>query len=43
LAAGTVTLLYGARDERHNNAVALLGWLDKKKEFFFGKKEPKNF
>jgi uncharacterized protein YeaO (DUF488 family) len=42
LAAGTVTLLYGARDERHNNAVALLGWLDKKKEFFFGKKEPKN-
>ncbi len=27
-AAGPVTLLYGARDESHNDAVALLGYLD---------------
>ena len=27
LRAGPVTLLYGARDEQHNNAVALLAWL----------------
>jgi uncharacterized protein YeaO (DUF488 family) len=25
----TVTLLYAARDEEHNNAVALKGWLEK--------------
>jgi uncharacterized protein YeaO (DUF488 family) len=25
---GRVTLLYAARDEAHNNAVALKGWLD---------------
>jgi uncharacterized protein YeaO (DUF488 family) len=25
---GTVTLLYAARDEAHNNAVALKAWLD---------------
>jgi uncharacterized protein YeaO (DUF488 family) len=25
---GMVTLLYAARDEEHNNAVALKGWLD---------------
>jgi uncharacterized protein YeaO (DUF488 family) len=25
---GPVTLLYGARDETHNNAVALKGWLE---------------
>jgi uncharacterized protein YeaO (DUF488 family) len=25
---GRVTLLYGARDERHNNAVALQAWLN---------------
>jgi uncharacterized protein YeaO (DUF488 family) len=27
LASGPVTLLYAARDEAHNNAVALSGWL----------------
>ncbi len=27
LAAGAVTLLYAARDEQHNNAVALRAWL----------------
>ena len=27
LRAGPVTLVYGARDEQHNNAVALLAWL----------------
>ncbi|HVY98561.1 MAG TPA: DUF488 family protein [Dongiaceae bacterium] len=27
LRAGPVTLLYAARDEAHNNAVALLAWL----------------
>ena len=27
LRAGHVTLLYGARDEEHNNAVALLAWI----------------
>jgi uncharacterized protein YeaO (DUF488 family) len=27
LRAGHVTLLYGARDEQHNNAVALLAWI----------------
>jgi uncharacterized protein YeaO (DUF488 family) len=25
---GTVTLLYAARDEAHNNAVALKAWLE---------------
>ncbi len=28
---GTVTLLYAARDEEHNNAVALKAWLTRKK------------
>ena len=28
---GTVTLLYGARDEEHNNAVALKAWLTRRK------------
>lgn len=28
---GKVTLLYGARDEEHNNAIALKGYLDKRK------------
>jgi uncharacterized protein YeaO (DUF488 family) len=28
LARGTVTLLYAARDERRNNAVALRAWLE---------------
>lgn len=28
--AGTVTLLFGARDSQHNNAVALKGYLDVK-------------
>jgi uncharacterized protein YeaO (DUF488 family) len=28
---GTVTLLYAARDEAHNNAVALKAWLTRKK------------
>jgi len=28
LASGTVTLLYAARDESHNNAVALKAWLE---------------
>jgi uncharacterized protein YeaO (DUF488 family) len=27
---GKLTLLYGARDEAHNNAVALKAWLDRK-------------
>lgn len=27
MAAGAVTLLFAARDETHNNAVALKGWL----------------
>jgi uncharacterized protein YeaO (DUF488 family) len=27
LRAGPVTLVYGARDEQHNNAVALLAWI----------------
>ena len=27
---GTVTLLYAARDEEHNNAVALKAWLDER-------------
>jgi uncharacterized protein YeaO (DUF488 family) len=29
---GPVTLLYGAHDEAHNNAVALRGYLDSKRE-----------
>jgi len=29
---GSITLLYGARDEAHNNAVALLGYLNAKRE-----------
>jgi uncharacterized protein YeaO (DUF488 family) len=28
---GPVTLLYAARDEAHNNAIALKAWLEKKK------------
>jgi uncharacterized protein YeaO (DUF488 family) len=32
LRAGPVTLLYAARDEPHNNAVALLAWLKRKKQ-----------
>ena len=28
---GSVTLLYAARDEHHNNAVALRMWLDRKR------------
>ena len=28
---GPVTLLYAARDEKHNNAVALKMWLDRKR------------
>lgn len=28
---GTVTLLYAARDEEHNNAVALKAWLTRRK------------
>ena len=28
---GSVTLLYAARDEEHNNAVALKEWLEKRK------------
>ena len=28
---GPVTLLYAARDETHNNAIALKAWLEKKK------------
>lgn len=31
LRQGPVTLLYAARDEAHNNAVALKAWLDKRK------------
>jgi uncharacterized protein YeaO (DUF488 family) len=31
LRKGKVTLLYAARDEDHNNAVALLQWLKKRK------------
>jgi uncharacterized protein YeaO (DUF488 family) len=30
LRKGTVTLLYAARDEEHNNAVALKRWLERK-------------
>ena len=30
LRAGPVTLLYAARDERHNNAVALKAWLERR-------------
>jgi len=30
LGKGTVTLLYAARDEQHNNAVALKAWLQRK-------------
>jgi uncharacterized protein YeaO (DUF488 family) len=29
---GTVTLLYAARDEEHNNAVALKAWLTRRKQ-----------
>ena len=29
---GTVTLLYAARDEKHNNAVALKAWLTRKQK-----------
>jgi uncharacterized protein YeaO (DUF488 family) len=29
---GSVTLLYAARDEEHNNAVALKAWLTRKKQ-----------
>ena len=29
MAAGAVTLLYAARDDTHNNAVALKGWLER--------------
>lgn len=29
---GPVTLLYGARDEHHNNAVALKAWLERRKK-----------
>jgi uncharacterized protein YeaO (DUF488 family) len=32
IARGPVTLLYGARDEAHNDAVALLGYLDARQE-----------
>jgi uncharacterized protein YeaO (DUF488 family) len=32
LRKGTVTLLYAARDEEHNNAVALKAWLTRKKK-----------
>jgi uncharacterized protein YeaO (DUF488 family) len=31
LRAGPVTLLYAARDEAHNNAVALMGWLKRRR------------
>jgi uncharacterized protein YeaO (DUF488 family) len=31
LRAGPVTLLYAARDERRNNAVALKAWLDRRR------------
>lgn len=30
-AKGAVTLLYAARDENHNNAVALKAWLDRRR------------
>lgn len=30
IAKGPVTLIFGAKDEEHNNAVALKGWLEKK-------------
>ena len=30
--AGPLTLLYGARDEVHNDAAALLGYLDARQE-----------
>ena len=32
LRKGPVTLLYAARDEEHNNAVALKQWLEKRKQ-----------
>ena len=32
IAGGPVTLLYGARDEAHNDAVPLLGYLDASQE-----------
>jgi uncharacterized protein YeaO (DUF488 family) len=32
IATKPATLLYAARDESHNNAVALLGWLKKRNE-----------
>jgi len=32
LRAGPVTLLYAARDEAHNNAVALKAWLSRQKK-----------
>lgn len=32
LGAGPVTLLYAARDERRNNAVALKAWLERQQE-----------
>jgi uncharacterized protein YeaO (DUF488 family) len=32
LRKGPVTLLYAARDEEHNNAVALRQWLEKRKQ-----------
>ena len=32
IATGAVTLIYGARDETHNDAVVLLGYLDARQE-----------
>src|SRR5262249_33279606 len=32
LSAGPVTLLYAARDEQRNNAVALRSWLERKRK-----------
>jgi uncharacterized protein YeaO (DUF488 family) len=32
LRKGTVTLLYAARDEAHNNAVALKAWLGRRRK-----------
>ena len=32
LRAGPVTLLYAARDESHNNAVALLTWIKRREK-----------
>jgi uncharacterized protein YeaO (DUF488 family) len=37
LRTGTVTLLYAARDERRNNAVALKNWLERSRQ---RKREP---